>query len=421
MASSNLKKNNKKKNTNRKVVNTKKSPAKNGTNITKKTSNNTKTNSKKTYSKNNIKNSSKKTYSKNNATTKSKKADIKTNLESVKKKSDNNKKVQSNKIQNKTIEKTIVKKNVKPDIKEYVNILFKEQQKKKKSHVLKLLFLILIILIIGIIATSNNKNNRVDKVLDNKCVEVITEKSKKFSTLNTDKIAILTFHRITTEGTKKQYFSDNEWVQSVDMFEKQMKYLSKKGYNTLSLDEFNCWYEGECKFDKKTIVLTFDDGDLSFYYLVSPILKKYHLKATMFVVGSRTKDKEEEKFRDTKRLFITKENIEESKIKYPNIYYESHSYDFHDVYNKKKVCGMTSEELQEDFDNNKQFGFRYIAYPYGNYNEAVVEKTEQNGYIMGFTFKHYDYATRNSKRFEIPRFKINGESDIDTIEKIVNY
>ena len=88
---------------------------------------------------------------------------------------------------------------------------------------------------------------------------------------------------------------------------------------------------------------------------------------------------------------------------------------------EKKVLDMTRVELQEDFDKNREFGFKYIAYPFGNYDDALLEKVEQNGYIMGFTFKKYDYATRDSKRYEIPRFKINGESNIETIEKILNY
>ena len=204
------------------------------------------------------------------------------------------------------------------------------------------------------------------------------------------------------------------------MFEQQMKYLHDNNYKTLNLDEFNCWYDGECKFDKKTVVLTFDDGDLSFYYLAAPILKKYNLKATMFIVGSYTKEKEVE-YTDTRRLFIAKETLEKSKEEYPNIFYESHSYNFHNSDNKKKAFDMTKEELQEDFDNNKQFGFKYIAYPFGNYDEEVLEIVEENGYIMGFTFRKYDYATRDSKRYEIPRFKINGESDINTLKTILDY
>ena len=337
---------------------------------------------------------------------------------SIDKKEDNKKRKETNKKNEKT-----------SNINEYVNVLF-DTKEEKKSRIANFIIFVLItfIIVFGIYLILNHKDSIIDNIYD-KNVHVKEEKkpkqkkiiiNKKEEIQNTDKIAILTFHRISTQETKDKYFKDNEWVQSVDMFEQQMKYLHDNNYKTLNLDEFNCWYDGECKFDKKTVVLTFDDGDLSFYYLAAPILKKYNLKATMFIVGSYTKEKEVE-YTDTRRLFIAKETLEKSKEEYPNIFYESHSYNFHNSDNKKKAFDMTKEELQEDFDNNKQFGFKYIAYPFGNYDEEVLEIVEENGYIMGFTFRKYDYATRDSKRYEIPRFKINGESDINTLKTILDY
>ena len=351
-----------------------------------------------------------------------KKEDNKASEEKVKKsidkKEDNKKRKETNKKNEKT-----------SNINEYVNVLF-DTKEEKKSRIANFIIFVLItfIIVFGIYLILNHKDSIIDNIYD-KNVHVKEEKkpkqkkiiiNKKEEIQNTDKIAILTFHRISTQETKDKYFKDNEWVQSVDMFEQQMKYLHDNNYKTLNLDEFNCWYDGECKFDKKTVVLTFDDGDLSFYYLAAPILKKYNLKATMFIVGSYTKEKEVE-YTDTRRLFIAKETLEKSKEEYPNIFYESHSYNFHNSDNKKKAFDMTKEELQEDFDNNKQFGFKYIAYPFGNYDEEVLEIVEENGYIMGFTFRKYDYATRDSKRYEIPRFKINGESDINTLKTILDY
>ena len=384
----------------------------------------------KTKSKNTGKNTTKKgvTNKKNNKASEEKvkklidKKNNKANEEKVKKsidkKEDNKKRKETNKKNEKT-----------SNINEYVNVLF-DTKEEKKSRIANFIIFVLItfIIVFGIYLILNHKDSIIDNIYD-KNVHVKEEKkpkqkkiiiNKKEEIQNTDKIAILTFHRISTQETKDKYFKDNEWVQSVDMFEQQMKYLHDNNYKTLNLDEFNCWYDGECKFDKKTVVLTFDDGDLSFYYLAAPILKKYNLKATMFIVGSYTKEKEVE-YTDTRRLFIAKETLEKSKEEYPNIFYESHSYNFHNSDNKKKAFDMTKEELQEDFDNNKQFGFKYIAYPFGNYDEEVLEIVEENGYIMGFTFRKYDYATRDSKRYEIPRFKINGESDINTLKTILDY
>lgn len=76
---------------------------------------------------------------------------------------------------------------------------------------------------------------------------------------------------------------------SPDDFENQMKYLARENYQTLFLDELtSSLKEGK---DKKRVALTFDDGYLDNWVYAYPILKKYNLKATIFVITSRIKEK----------------------------------------------------------------------------------------------------------------------------------
>ncbi len=76
---------------------------------------------------------------------------------------------------------------------------------------------------------------------------------------------------------------------SPDDFDHQMEYLARKNYQTLFLDEsINSLKEGK---DKRRVALTFDDGYLDNWVYAYPVLKKYNLKATIFVITSRIKDK----------------------------------------------------------------------------------------------------------------------------------
>ncbi len=72
---------------------------------------------------------------------------------------------------------------------------------------------------------------------------------------------------------------------SPHVFEAQMKYLLSKGYNSISLNELCEFMVGSSTVPKKSFVLTFDDGFYCNYHYLFPILQKYKLKATIFVVS----------------------------------------------------------------------------------------------------------------------------------------
>ena len=237
--------------------------------------------------------------------------------------------------------------------------------------------------------------------------------------IDANRIPVFTFHRIVTDEVKEKTFPKNQWAQAVSNFEDEVKYLYDNNYKTLSLDEFYCWYRGDCEYPVKTVVLTFDDGNWDDYYLAMPILKKYNLKATTFVVGHRTLEEDTTEYDPNERRFITRDIINKTSIEYPNLKYESHSYNFHDVDSKENpiVLKMTKQEIYDDFKNNEKFGFKYIAYPYGVYTKDVISAAKEYGYNLGFAFRNPAYATRKSPQYEIPRIKLNGESSVETLKK----
>ncbi|RMG70832.1 MAG: xylanase [Nitrospirae bacterium] len=76
-----------------------------------------------------------------------------------------------------------------------------------------------------------------------------------------------------------------------ERFEKQMEYLAKRGYKTLNTKELYEILHSGREIDHKTLMITFDDGWLDNYLFAFPILKKYSLKAVIFVVTSWIKER----------------------------------------------------------------------------------------------------------------------------------
>jgi peptidoglycan/xylan/chitin deacetylase (PgdA/CDA1 family) len=86
--------------------------------------------------------------------------------------------------------------------------------------------------------------------------------------------------------------TDRELNVYPELFEDQMKELSKRGWKTLSGDEFLHFIENEEEKPKKCVLLTFDDGFADNYVFAYPLLKKFGMKAMMFVATDFIADDE---------------------------------------------------------------------------------------------------------------------------------
>jgi peptidoglycan/xylan/chitin deacetylase (PgdA/CDA1 family) len=99
--------------------------------------------------------------------------------------------------------------------------------------------------------------------------------------LRSSSIAIVAYHGLVREPP-----SVFNWCQlSVDEFEKQIEFLSRE-YVVLPLDEIVDRLTRRAPLPRATACVTFDDGFRSVHTLASPILKRYQLPATVFLVTS---------------------------------------------------------------------------------------------------------------------------------------
>lgn len=235
---------------------------------------------------------------------------------------------------------------------------------------------------------------------------------------NASEIPIFVFHRIVNDDLYNAKYKNNKWVHSVSDFEERMKMLYDRGYKTISLDEFYCWYREECQFPEKTAMVTIDDGDIDLYYEVLPILKKYDLKAVSFIIGDTVTEISGEYNPEISGVFMSKQLMENTNSIYPNLEFASHTYGLHhkDSSGKEFAIVKSKEYMLEDF-KKEEFDFDYLAYPYGAYNQDTIEAVKESGYKLAFAFRYPNYATRNDDPFEISRIRIEGTMGIYEFEK----
>ena len=233
-------------------------------------------------------------------------------------------------------------------------------------------------------------------------------------------VPVLAYHGFVPENTKQQYYSDNKWIDSIEHFEEQMQYLHDNGWTTLTIDEFYDWQQKKKEIPKKSCLITFDDGYYEMYYQVLPILKKYQFNGVSFIVVSYTPDVTPA-YDPAQRHMIGWDKIREVEADYPGLRFESHSYNLHghDADGNEPWKTASLSALEDDFAAGDQYGFQYMAYPYGGFNDNMLKAVERSNIKMAFTFKTPNYATHRSSPYKIPRQKITAETSFEEFKKIM--
>ena len=71
---------------------------------------------------------------------------------------------------------------------------------------------------------------------------------------------------------------------SLKSFERQIRWLSQKGYETISLERLGRFIQGQDTLPTKPVIITFDDGYQSVWDHAKPVLDQSGFTATVFLV-----------------------------------------------------------------------------------------------------------------------------------------
>lgn len=220
---------------------------------------------------------------------------------------------------------------------------------------------------------------------------------------NASKIPVITYHKIVSDKAKKsKKYKHDKWAVSQSNFNKQMAWLHKKHYRTINCDEFYLWRRGRIKLPKRSVLITIDDGNAEAIERAYPVLKKYNMKATAFIVGRSP-------HRGLKCGNISMERMQEIQEKYPRFEFQSHTYNLH----VRKAVKYGYKTFMKDAAKQREvYGFEYLAYPYGKKTDAMIKAYKNSGIRMAFSFGDYGFATRKQNIYKIKRIAIFGNTSM---------
>ncbi|MBS4924067.1 polysaccharide deacetylase family protein [Streptococcus salivarius] len=251
-------------------------------------------------------------------------------------------------------------------------------QKKKTTQAnrkkLNLLLLFLNIVLLGLLAVFmlNRPNQSKSKQQQSQ-----TSQSKTIAKWKTYdepvQIPILMYHAVHVMDPSEA--SNANLIVDPDLFEAQIKALSKAGYYFLTPEEAYKAFTENALPAKKVVWLTFDDGNEDFYTIAYPILKKYKAKATNNIITG----------------FVKKGNAGNLTVKQMKemmahgMSFQSHTVNHPDLSTTDKATQKVELTDSIDFLENKlNTKVNTIAYPSGRYNQTTLDLAKKT-YKLGLT------------------------------------
>lgn len=169
-------------------------------------------------------------------------------------------------------------------------------------------------------------------------------------------------------------------------FEKQLAYLKKQGFVFYTASEMIEHYRGRGSFPMNGMTLTFDDGWKDNYTNAFPALRRFKIKATIFLVPSCIGQISAKALAEGEgaREHLTREEILEMAA--DGIEFGSHSMNHRWLPELPlKEVKFEVEESKRQLEELLQRPCRVFAYPAGYFNEQVRQVVEDAGHTGAFT------------------------------------
>lgn len=216
----------------------------------------------------------------------------------------------------------------------------------------------------------------------------------------TAQVPVLMYHHISEEGNDSTELSP-------EAFEAQIAALAEAGYTSVFPEDLATYVREGKELPEKPIVITFDDGYLSNYEYAYPILKKYGMVATIFVIGSTVGDTEH--YKDTDYPITPHFSYEQAKEMVDSgvISIQSHTYDMHqwgpyeDSDQPRENLLPLEGESEEDYraalsadcetirreiqEGTGEEDVHVIAFPGGYYDILSLVTLLENGFDISFS------------------------------------
>lgn len=209
------------------------------------------------------------------------------------------------------------------------------------------------------------------------------------------KVPILMYHQFTADPN-----GETGWLRGnyafIGDFDAQMNHIATTGFYLPTWDELSAFIDGRLFLPARSVIITDDDADQTWFDLAVPVVEKYGLLSTSFMITAYRTDPP------------------------PSIYVlrRSHTHDMHQAgeNGKGRMVNWSAEQIAADLNTSGDLlGVReVIAYPFGHYNDTAKQGVAMAGYEMARTIEP-GYVGIGTDKLALPVVRIDYGMGLDAL------
>lgn len=210
-------------------------------------------------------------------------------------------------------------------------------------------------------------------------------------------VPILMYHQFTAKPEGESGWLRGNYAYIGD-FDAHMNHIATTGFYLPTWDELSAFIDGRLALPARSVIITDDDADQSWFDLAVPVVDKYKVLSTSFMITAYRQD----------------------PAPSPYVLRRSHTNDMHQAgaNGKGRMVNWTADEIAADLNASGDIlGVReVIAYPYGHFNDTAKQGVSQAGFEMARTIEP-GYVEIGTDKLALPVVRIDYGMGLDSLVK----
>lgn len=236
------------------------------------------------------------------------------------------------------------------------------------------------------------------------------------------KVPIIMYHHMSPKTRLR-----GTYTISPEAFETDLQWLVSHGYEAVFVSEIIDYVNGICDLPEKPVVISFDDGQESFFTYALPLLEKYNMCAVLAIIGSCAEQFSNQPDHNLDYSYMSWEQIRQAHDS-GIVEIANHSFSLHSLSprcgcrilageNCENYKAMLSSDLKKLDQALTEIGIStptVFAYPFGNICPEAEEVLYTLGYQAALTCDgHINIITRGDKKclMHLGRFNRTGTAE----------